>query len=651
MMMENASGSVRLALVGLPNVGKTTLFNRLSGERLHTSNFHGTTQDAREACVRGRASLTLIDLPGVYTLADKAPESMAVRAALAGGVDGLDAPDAVCVVIDLGNLTRGIRLLDEVRAAGLPLCALLHDAGRGSVLEVDEASASAVLGVPTVLLGQGESNLPARLEHAGLTAIAAAEVRDLATGVQHAANAESADTRAALIGTRVHQTRSGGQSDRADRVLLHPVVGTVAFVAVMWALFWSVFKLAVYPMGWIDAGFAALAGWLVEVMPAGPLTDLIANGVVGGVGATVVFVPQIAILFFLISLLEESGYLGRGALLAGRLLRPFRLPGSAFVPLLSAHACAIPAIVACRSIRDVRERVATILVIPFMSCSARIPVYALLVSFLFVDSPSYQATAFVGCYLLGIFAALTTALVLRRSFLSSPASSTVVELPGWRVPSVLRAGKSAAVRSGAFIRKAGTTILVMMIGLWWLSAYPVSSPSAAVEALRVEAAAAFAAGDENAAAMDAEASRLFARESARQSFMGQIGRTVEPVFAPLGFDWQISIGVMTSFAAREVFVSTMSVVIAGVENADEGVVASMQNARRDDGSRLFDRTTLWSLLVFYVLAMQCLPTLAVTAREAGGVKWALLQFGYMTALAYAAALLASLVATLIGGGA
>ncbi len=658
MTTDHASGSIRLALIGLPNAGKTSLFNHLSGERLHTSNFHGTTQEAQQACVRGCPSLILIDLPGIYALADQAPESQAVRAALAGGVHELDKPDAACIVIDLGNMTRGIRLLDEIRAAGVGTAVLLHDAGRQTNVEIDEASASQVLGVPTVLSSGADPTLLDRLEPAIRAAVrhgVAAEAVD--TDVNGAVERDTvgnrtADERAAAIGKLVTRRAKGGQSDRADRVLLHPVLGTLVFVAVMWGLFWSVFKIAGYPMDWIDAGFGALAGWLGETLPAGAVSDLIANGIVGGVGATVIFVPQIAILFFLISLLEESGYLARGALLAGRLLRPFRLPGAAFVPLLSAHACAIPAIVACRSIRDVRERVATILVAPFMSCSARIPVYALLVSFLFVDSPSYQATAFVGCYLLGIVAALVTALVLRRSLLASPSSSMVIELPAWRVPSVVKAGKASAVRSGAFIRKAGTTILVMMIGLWWLSAYPVATPSAEVGALRNQAVAAAEAGDDaRAESMHAEADKMYARETARQSFMGRIGRTVEPVFAPLGYDWQISIGVMTSFAAREVFVSTMSVVIAGVEEADEGGLASLQIARRDDGSRLFNQPTLWSLLVFYVLAMQCLPTLAVTAREAGGVKWALLQFGYMTVLAYVGALVAFVAASAIGGGA
>lgn len=640
MPAEPNSGPIRVALVGLPNVGKTTLFNELAGHRLHTSNFHGTTQEATEATVRNQPRLVLIDLPGVYTLADHAPESQAVRAALAGAVAQLETPDAACIVIDHTNLTRGIRLLRETAATGLPTFVLLHAAGRRSDVRTDENAVAELLGVPVVMRNGTSPDCARRLEAAALAATAT-------TGDAHTPT-QSADETAAAIGRFIVRGTVAPTADRADGLLLHPVTGLIVFAAVMWALFWSVFKLAAYPMDWIDAATTALADATHAALPPGPVADLLSNGIIGGVGATVIFLPQIALLFFLITLLEESGYLARGALLADRLLRPFRLPGTAFVPLLSAHACAIPAIVACRTIRDVRERVATILVAPFMSCSARIPVYALLVSFLFVGEPTKQAAAFVGCYALGIIAALVTALVLRRTMLSSPSSSTLIELPGWRRPSIRKAARAAVIRSGAFVKKAGTTILVMMIVLWWLSAYPQATPSPEVDQLR--AAAAQTEGPA-ADAITAEADHLFARETARQSYMGRIGRTVEPVFAPLGYDWQVSIGVMTSFAAREVFVSTMAVVLTGEEEGDTTIDA-MRTARRDDGSLLFNRPALWSLLVFYVLAMQCLPTLAVTAREAGGVKWAVLQLAYMTALAYLGALVAyTLVSALASGAA
>ncbi len=636
---------VRVALVGLPNVGKTTLFNELAGQSLHTSNFHGTTQEAREAVVTGRPGLVLIDLPGTYTLGGGEPESKAVDDALHGRVGDLDKPEVACVVIDHTNLTRGIRLLEQVRAAGVAAIVLLHAAGRRTDVAAGEASFESVLGVPTILRETDAAEIASRIESAA-RAVSGASPSECGCGTGPGDVTKIAEDKAARLGWLVTGDKASPQSDRADHLLLHPISGLIVFAAVMWALFWSVFRIASYPMDWIDQGFGLLAGFVHAALPSGAVADMLADGVIAGVGATLVFLPQIALLFFLISLLEESGYLARGALLADRLLRPFGLPGTAFVPLLSAHACAIPAIVATRTIRDVRERVATILIAPFMSCSARIPVYALLVSFLFVGNPTQQAAAFIGCYVLGVVAALFTSTILRRSILRSPSSATVLELPAWRVPSVMRASRAAVVRSGAFLRKAGTTILVMMIALWWLSAYPVATPSGEVVAL--EAAAAAAPGEVERQNLEMQAQRLAAREGARSSYMGRIGRTVEPVFAPLGYDWQLSIGIMTSFAAREVFVSTMAVVTTGEDRA--GAIESMRSATRDDGSVLFDRPTLWSLLVFFVLAMQCLPTLAVVAREAGGVKWALLQFAWMSGLAYVAAFATYSVLSAIQGG-
>lgn len=617
----------RLALFGCPNVGKTTLFNRLCGEHHTTSNFPGTTQEARVGRTRADRAVELIDLPGLYGLHDGSEEAAACRRALSPAGDDWATPDAVCLVIDVASLSRGLRLLRELLAMGTPTVVLLGTAGRRDPLVNKPAHVSRELGVEVIYWNRGD-------DEAGRAVLEAARRAALACPVPRSLDDDWTARTSATLGAMLSPRRSSARADRADSLLLHPVLGMAVFILVMWMLFWSVFSIAAYPMDWIEQGFALLVDAIRTILPAGALADLLADGIVAGVGATVVFLPQIAMLFLLISLLEESGYLARGALLADRLLRPFGLPGSAFVPLLSAHACAIPAIVACRTIRDVRERVATILVAPFMSCSARLPVYALLVSFLFVDQPARQATAFIGAYILGALAGLLSALIFRKTLLKGPSSVLAIELPSWRVPGMRTALRAATVRSTAFLRKAGTTILVMMIALWWLSSYPHVPPTAEAEALRSAAAT---QPFEQAETTLAQADAIDARAAARGSFMGRIGRTVQPVFAPLGYDWQLTIGVMSSFAAREVFVSTMSVVLTGNE---EGVIDRMQSARRDDDTLVFSRPTLVSLLVFYVLAMQCLPTLAVTAREAGGLKWALLQLGWMSSLAYVAALIA-----------
>lgn len=413
----------------------------------------------------------------------------------------------------------------------------------------------------------------------------------------------------------------------------------------MTLLFWVVFKLAAYPMDWIDAAFAMLGDAAAGALPPGAISDLLVNGIIGGVGATVIFLPQICLMFFLITLLEHSGYLPRAALLVDRLFRPFGLPGQAFVPLLSSHACAIPGIIACRGIPDRRERLATILVAPFMSCTARIPVYVLLTSILFADRPALAALAFTGCYVLGATAALLTALVFRSTFLRGSSRSMALELPGYRRPSLRLALIATRDRAWMFLRKAGTVILAMVITLWWLGSYPVAGPSPEAEQLRQQAAAIQAESEpDRATELLERADRVESRHATANTFMGMAGRAAAPLFKPLGYDWQLTVGVLSSFAAREVFVSTMAVVTAaGDEDAaeSESGLQRIATATRDDGQTpVFTTPASWSLLVFYVLAMQCLPTLAVTARESGDWRWALLQLGYMTALAYIGGLIA-----------
>jgi ferrous iron transport protein B len=380
-------------------------------------------------------------------------------------------------------------------------------------------------------------------------------------------------------------------------------------------------------------------GWnLVD----GSLHRLLVNGVIGGVAGTLVFLPQICLLFFLINLLEDTGYLARASFVMDRLLRRFGLPGQAFVPMLSAHACAIPAIMSARLIPDHRDRLATILVLPFLSCSARLPVYVLLISVLFGNSPWLAGLAFAGCYLLGAAAALLVALVARRSILRGPSRPMVLELPSYKRPSIRTALLTTFDRAKTFLRKAGTVIVAICIVLWWLGAYPLAGPSPAAVTLRDHAAAVAASSPDEAASMIDEADAMDRRYAKEQSFIGRIGHAVEPVFRPIGGDWQLSIGLLSSFLAREVFVSTMAVVIAGAEEdaAEEpSVQEQIIDAVRADGTRLFTSRTSASLLVFYVLAMQCLPTLAVTRRETGSWWWSLAQLAIMTGMAYVAALI------------
>jgi ferrous iron transport protein B len=634
----------RLALIGNPNTGKTTLFNRLCGLRHRTGNFPGTTQEARVGSLRlGDFTVQLVDMPGIYSLELEQSEAEVCRRVLAGTLAApgqeAGAPDGVCVVVDATNLGRNLVLVGEVLRRRLPTVVAINmiDLARRRGLVLDLAAMEERLGCRVVVCsarsGEGLDDVRSAMATARVPNRTPPGTRE---GVERWAD-EVYEHAAAHVETGPNAVAVGADSltDRLDRVFTHPVMGLVVFAAVMTGLFWVIFALAQVPMELIDRVFGAASGWIDGAMPEGILRDFVSHGVVQGVGATVIFLPQICLLFLLISLLEDTGYLARAAFVMDRVLRPFGLPGHSFMPLLSSHACALPGIMACRAIPDRRERLATILVAPFMSCSARIPVYVLLTSILFAGRPMMAALAFVGCYALGIAAAMGTSLVFRRTILRGKGRPMALELPTYKRPSLRTAVLGTWDRALVFVRNAGTNILAIVIVLWWLGAYPhVEPPRAAVEMReRAEAAA-----PEVAEELNAEADRVAARHANANSYLGRIGSAIEPVLRPLGYDRQLSVGVIASFAAREVFVSTMAVVVTGNEDTeDETVMEAVATAERDDGTPVFTLAVCWSLLVYYVLAMQCLPTLAVTAREAGGVKWALLQLGWMTAVAYGAA--------------
>lgn len=660
----------RVALMGNPNTGKTTLFNRLCGLRLKTSNFPGTTQEARLGFLRGEEGVSagrtieVVDLPGIYGLELDMPEAAVCRGVLAGTLaptgEAAAAPDAVCIVIDATNLARNLVLVGEVLRRRLATVVVLNmmDLARSRGVSINLAALSDALGcrvIPAVARkGEGLDAIQ------GALAEAVAPTRTV-PGTQDALE-DWADEVYSRVATTGAQAGRWDPTDKIDRIAAHPLLGLALFAAVATGLFYAIFALAAYPMDWIEGVFTLLGGLVERALPEGILRDFLSQGVIAGVGATVVFLPQICLLFFLISLLEDTGYLARAAFVMDRWLRPFGLPGHAFMPLLSSHACALPGIMSARGVPDRRDRIATILVAPFMSCSARIPVYVLLTGLLFPESPGYQALAFTGCYALGAVAGLLSALVARRTILRGKGRPMALELPTYKLPSMRTALLTSYDRALVFVRKAGTNILAISMVLWWLSSYPHVTPPGEVTEIRAQAEAVKAgtvnswnlndaAREAELAAMDevsrrgavaeelnARADEIEARWNLEHSFAGRIGAAIQPVFAPLGYDWQISIGVMTSFAAREVFVTTMGVIVGG--DTEDGFTERVAEAKRDDGiTPLFTPAVTWSLLVYYVLAMQCLPTLAVTAKEAGGVKWALIQLGWMSGLAYVGAML------------
>jgi len=530
-------------------------------------------------------------------------------------------PHVAVVVLDALHLGRGLALLGEVADLGLPGVALLIN--RTKAPQVDAVKLAESLGCPLIEATRRAGADAGVLRRAVSATLDAGPWLGAPEGGWTAWRARVLDAAVSTptAGDGPGRAHAGERrSERIDALAMHPVLGLGLFAAVMTGLFWVIFSLASRPMDLIDAGFGALAGWLGSAMPAGFVGSLVAEGIVPGVGSAVIFLPQIVLLFFLIALLEQSGYLARGALLVDRWLRPFGLSGAAFVPLLSSHACAIPGIMSARTIPDRRERLATILVLPFMSCTARIPVYVLLTVLLFPGRPGVQALAFTGCYVLGALAGLLSSIVARGTLLRGRTRPMVLELPEYRVPSAVQAGRLAFNRGVVFLRKAGTLILAISVVLWWLGAFPRAGESAATA------------------------------EETPSTYLERLGGAAQPVFAPLGADDTLTVGVLASFVAREVFVTTMAVQVAGRDEG-EGVLDELRTAERSDGTRLFDGPTSWAMLVYFVLAMQCLPTLVVTAREVGGWKWAALQFGWMTAVAYGAGALTYAIASVAMGGA
>jgi ferrous iron transport protein B len=643
----------RIALLGNPNTGKTTLFNRLCGVMHKTANFPGTTTRARVGrCQAGELALEVVDLPGVYRLSLGLPESKVCRAALLG--EGGRRPDLAVVVLDATNLPRNLVLLAELAEMGVPAVAALNmvDLAQRRGLTFDRVRLAALLGCPVVSVvarrGEGVPELRAAIvkqlsQEEEARPLSRIQRLDPAAFPSHE---EWAD--------RVVADGVGGRSavgaaldtltERLDQAFTHPLLGTLVFLGVMTGLFWVLFVLASVPMDLIEATFSHLGDWTTAMLPQGAIRDLLVQGVIAGIAGSVVFVPQICLLFFLLSLLEDTGYLARAAFVMDRILCRFGLPGHAFVPLLSSHACAIPGILATPLIPDRQDRLTTILVAPLMSCSARVPVYVFLTSLLFADNPLLAGLAFAGCYLLGATAALVTAAITRRTILKGPSRPMVLELPSYKVPSLRNALLIAFHQGVSFLRTAGTVIMAICLVMWWLSAYPRSAPPAQSVALRqqAETLAARPGQAERAAELGREADLLAARHAQANSFAGRIGRTVQPVLAPLGYDWQLTVGVLTSFLAREVFVSTMAVLLEagnGDDTESAGVLSRIRTAKRDDGGPIFSRATSASLLVFFVLAMQCLSTLVVTRRETGSWRWPALQLVYMSSLAYVFALI------------
>lgn len=648
----HARHAFTLALVGNPNAGKTTLFNALTGLHAKTANFPGTTVERKVGRLHLESKqVVVVDLPGLYSLDSKSPDEKLASDALQGR-RGHQAPDAALVVVDATNLERNLFLASQVLELKCPVVVALNmmDMARRDGLRIDVAKLRKELGCVVVAVvartGEGMAELKRELNR-----LVSGSMPEALNHVNpHCAGCKGCSFQARYEWTEKISTQVMGASvsrrsvwtEKLDDYFTHPVTGVVVFHLVMLVLFGLIFWVAQIPMELIDHLFAGVQGWMRAVLPAGDFQSLLTDGVVGGVGGVLVFLPQICILFFALSMLEDTGYLSRAAFVMDKIMRKLGLPGKAFVPLLSAHACAIPAIMSTRVIENPRDRLVTILVTPLMTCSARIPVYAMVTALLFPHEPFKAAIVFTGAYAVGVATAFGAALVFRRTILPGETKPLMIELPPYRMPSLWSASLHMFDRAKIFVRQAGTIILSISLVLWALSYYPKSSPPAAAVALNTQAVQLEKAGDsKQATELRDNADRLTAQHALQNSYAGKIGHVIEPALTPLGFDWQIGIGLISSFAAREVIVSTLAIVYGvgkdAAESNQSSLYSTLHQATRTDGTPIFNTATCASLLVFYILAAQCLSTTAVVRRETNSWKWPLFQIGYMTGFAYLAA--------------
>ena len=705
--MSTSEAGLLVALVGNPNTGKSTLFNALTGLRQRVGNYPGVTVARKSGtCDLGDGQkVELVDLPGLYSLAAASPDEQVVIDALSGNIAGDRRPDAVVLVVDATNLLRNLFLASQVAELGRPVVIVLNqaDVAKEQGLRIDTELLSRRLGgVPVVLSSawKGEGILDVRRAIASAVAkqtpmkrvvwptniaaaladVAAAAVADTGKPISEAdaqrllfdTNPSTADRLGWTVAQRdktlrsardrvrnsgynpmaaeplVHYahlrvilegvvTEGAGKASRSaavDRLLLHRFLGPVLFLGIMLGFFGSVFWLAKFPMEWIQSGVDWTKAVVAPQLDAYPmLQSLLADGIIGGVGAFLVFLPQILILFLFIGILEDSGYMARAAFIMDRLFSWCGLNGKSFVPLLSGFACAIPSLLSTRTIEDPKARLATAFVVPFMSCSARFPVYALMCAAFIgpLYGAGWQSIVMIGMHCVGLLFAVPTAFVLTRLVLKVKPQPFVLELPRYQMPKprdvIWRMWQNAA----EFVSKAGTVIFAITIIVWALSYFPRDASVAE----RIKAA--------NSAASEEVVKAKLQAAYVEQSYMGRFGKAVQPIFDPLGFDWKITVGVLASFPAREVIVSTLGVTYSvgeGAEADSQHLRKAMQDAKWSEGPRagtpIFSLAAVLALMVFFALCSQCGPTIATLAQETGGWKWAAGSFVYMTALAWLA---------------
>ncbi|MBL6610970.1 MAG: ferrous iron transport protein B [Flavobacteriaceae bacterium] len=690
---------LKVALIGNPNTGKSSIFNALTGLRQKVGNYPGITVEKKTGICQLSEDLSakLIDLPGAYSLnTTSLDESVAVEILL--NRRDADYPDVVVVIAEVENLKRNLLLFTQIKDLGIKTILAINMSDRMSALGValdvsalekaldtrislistrknsgidalkqllvehESLSENSVLDINKVDLAyfEGLKKTFPRISLYKLWLAITQDVNFMPIERQSIADQSGFSTKskeelkrmqhretvlryqfineALKRGYEKDFSKADGFQGQLDRLFTHKVWGYLIFFVILFSIFQVIFDFSSYPMDAIDGFFGQLSEWVKVTLPPGVLTDLVAEGIIAGIGGVVIFIPQIAFLFFFISLLEESGYMSRVVFLMDRLMRPFGLSGKSVVPLVSGMACAIPAVMATRTIENWKERLVTILVVPFTTCSARLPVYLIIIALVIPEGRffglGYQALVLTGLYFLGFLASLLAAALLSRNLKIDRKNFFMVEMPTFKTPQLKNVGFTVFEKTKSFVVGAGQVILALSIVIWFLGSNGYSNEFKNAEQLVTES---LQADQPTVSELDFE--RAISSFKLEHSYIGQLGKFIEPAVRPLGYDWKIGIALLTSFAAREVFVGTLATIYS-VQDAEESTIAGRMALERDAlGKPVFNLATGASILIFYALAMQCMSTLAVVKKETNSWKWPMIQLVFMTGLAYTASLL------------
>lgn len=640
--------TLTIALAGNPNAGKTTLFNSLTGLKQKVANYPGVTVERKEGpwALNGGAA-NLIDLPGLYSLDATSLDEHIARQIITGELEGVPKPDVIVAVVDATNLERNLYLVTQIFEFGVPVVVALTmiDVFEKQGHEIDIPMLAAQLKTPVIPVnaktGRGRQELADKV--AELTGTIPEIPYDHQPEDPNSGPHGKIFARYNFITNAVQESvwhsdhAKHRLSDKIDRVLTHKFFGLLILVAILLLVFQTIFSWASLPMDLLEKGFGAFGDFVKAEMPPGMLTDLLADGIIAGVGGVVVFLPQILLLFLFISLLEDSGYMARAAFLLDKLMSRVGLHGKAFLPLISSFACAIPGIMATRTIESRRDRFATIMIAPFMSCSARLPVYTLIIGAFFNGQKvfgfiSMGAVLMLAMYALGVVVAIIVAFILKRTVLKAPPPPFLMELPPYRMPNLRTVIQNMFTRAGLFLKRAGTVILTLSILLWAMMSFPRSSQDVDQVTQQIEQTC----GCTPEEARDKAETQIKA-DTLRDSIAGKIGHAIEPVIRPLGYDWRIGIGLMSAFAAREVFVSTLSILYNVGRDGDaesESLLQAVRDAKDDNGNPVWTPLLGLTTMMFFLLAMQCMSTLAVVRRETNSWRWPIFMTVYMCGLAY-----------------